>query len=312
VQASWRWVFLVNLPIGIAAIIAGARLLPNVSGDRGRLPDGLGTALLTGSVGAAVLALVNSDTWHWGSGRVIGLLVGAAAAFALFLVRSAHHPSPVFEVQLLRVPGMAAALASTLLFSTAFGAMILSLVLLAENTWGWSALHGGLAATPNAVLVLPASVLAGVLMARRVGAATVIVTGCGLFIAGILWWRGGVHAQPAYVPHLLIGLLFTGLGVGFAMPTLFGVATSALPPHRFATGSGLVSTVRQIGLALGVAVLVAVLATGTSGYVSIHALERGWIVITAITVAAAAAAMLLPKQGEHAGTAGTAKTQSAP
>jgi EmrB/QacA subfamily drug resistance transporter len=300
VQASWRWVFLVNVPIGVVAMVAGARLLPNLRGDRGPLPDGVGTLLLIVSVGATVLALVNSDRWHWGSAKVVGLLIGSAITFAVFLVRSARHPSPVFEVQLLRVPGMAAALASMLLFSTAFGAMILSLVLLGENTWGWSALRGGFAATPNAVLVLPASVVAGVLLARaRASAGTVIAAGCGLFAAGVLWWHGGVHAHPAFAPHLLVGLLLTGVGVGFTMPTLFGVAASALPPHRFATGSGLVSMVRQIGLALGVAVLVAVLATDTSGYVSVHALDRGWVVIAVITAAAALSALFLPR-GERA------------
>jgi EmrB/QacA subfamily drug resistance transporter len=294
VQASWRWVFLVNVPIGVVAIIAGARLLPHTRGDHGPLPDGLGTILLVASVGATVLALVNSDRWGWGSAQVIGLLVGAAVVFTLFLARSARHRSPVVEIRLLGAPGMGASLTSMLLFSTVFGAMILSLVLLAENTWGWSALRGGLAATPNAVLVIPASVLAGVLIGRvRAGAAVVVAAGCALFGGGVLWWYLGVPDGPAYVPHLLIGLLLTGVGVGFTMPTLFGLATSALPPHRFATGSALVSMVRQIGLALGVAVLVAVLGTGTSGRVGIHDLERGWIVIAIITVAAAVPTLFL-------------------
>jgi len=295
VQVSWRWVFLVNVPIGVAALVAGTCLLPNPRGDRGPMPDGIGAVLLIGSVGATVLALVDSDRWHWGSARVVGLLIGAAAALALFVMRSARHPSPVLEIQLLRVRGMTAALASLLLFCTAFGAMILSLVLLVENTWGWSALHGGLVATPNAVLVLPASVVAGVLLARTSSTA-VVAAGCGLFAAGVVWWHSGVHAHPAFLPHLLAGLMLTGVGAGLTMPTLFGVATSALPPHRSATGSGMVIMVRQLGLALGVAVLVAVLATGQSGYVSIHALERGWIVIAIITAAAPLPALFLPRE----------------
>lgn len=295
VQVSWRWVFLVNVPIGIVAIVVGVRALPSVRGDRGPLPDGIGTVLLIGSVGAAVLALVNSDQWRWGSANVVGLLVGSAAGLILFVLRSARHPSPVFEVKLLRLPGMAAALASLLLFCTAFGAMILSLVLLVENTWGWSALRGGVSATPNAVLVLPASVVAGLLLAR-VSSPRVIASGCGLFAVGILWWHGGVHAHPAYVPHLLLGMVLTGIGGGLTMPTLFGVATSVLPPDRSATGSGLVIMVRQIGIALGVAVLIAVLAVGPSGRISIHALARGWVVI-AILAAAAPLPMLVFTRG---------------
>jgi len=79
------------------------------------------------------------------------------------------------------------------------------------------------------------------------------------------------------------------------MPTLFGAATAPLPPNRFATGSGLVSMVRQVGIALGVAVLVAVLGTPASGYVSIQALERGWIVIAIITVAVPLPALFLTR-----------------
>jgi EmrB/QacA subfamily drug resistance transporter len=285
VQVSWRWIFLVNVPVGIAAIAAGASVLPDVPGERGPLPDVIGTLLLTGSVGATVLALVNSDRWHWNSAEVIGLLVGSAIGLLLFAVRSASHPNPVFEVQLLRVPQVAAALTSLLLFTTAFGAMILSLVLLAENTWGWSALRGGIAATPNAVLVLPASLVAGVMLAR-IRPGVVIVAGCWLYAIGIIWWRGGLSMHPAYLPNLLVGLVLTGVGAGLTMPTLFSVAASALPPHRFATGSGLVNMIRQLGIALGVAILVAVLATGSNGYVSIQALDRGWILIASLTAAA--------------------------
>ncbi|HEV2345913.1 MAG TPA: MFS transporter [Actinocrinis sp.] len=297
VELSWRWVFLVNLPIGIVAIAAGIRLLPRGQGDASSWPDVVGTLLLSLSIGSLVLALVDGNQWHWGSARVVGLLIASAVLLALFVLSSTRHPSPVVEMSLLRVPQTAAALISTLLFSTAFGAMIFSLVLLAENTWGWSALRGGLAATPNAVLVLPASVIAGIVMARRgIGAAAVITAGCVLFAGGVLWWSIGVPTQPQYVPHLLIGLLLTGLGVGLAMPTLFGAATSALPAHRFATGSGVVSMVRQVGLALGVAILVAVLDTGASGHVGISALRHGWIVTAAIAFAAPSPLLLVRGQ----------------
>jgi EmrB/QacA subfamily drug resistance transporter len=294
VQANWRWVFLVNVPIGLVALLAGIRLLPGERGDGGPLPDFLGTALLVGGVGAIVLALVNSDRWGWGSVRVLGLLIASAIALALFLLRSARHPSPVFDVHLLRIPAIAGALGSLLVFCTAFGAMILSLVLLAENTWGWTALRAGLAATPNAVLVLPASVIAGMLLARA-GAFRVTAAGCGLFAAGVVWWHAALNVHPSF-PHLLVGLVLTGVGAGLTMPTLFGVATAALPPERAATGSGLVIMVRQLGLAVGVAVLVAVMGTGPSANVTIDALQRGWTVIAIIAAAAPLPALFLRRR----------------
>jgi MFS family permease len=181
-----------------------------------------------------------------------------------------------------------------LLFCTAFGAMILSLVLLAENTWGWTALRGGLAATPNAVLVLPASVMAGMLLARA-GAYRIIAGGCGLFAAGVVWWHAGLDVHPSF-PHLLVGLVLTGVGTGLTLPTLFGVASTALPPERAATGSGLVIMVRQLGLAVGVAVLVAGMGTGPSDYVTIGALQRGWTVIVIIAAVAPLPALLLRRR----------------
>lgn len=285
--ASWRWVFLVNVPVGVAALVAGARLLPRPRGEGGPLPDLAGTVLLAGSVGAVVLALVQGNTWHWDSARVIGLFAGSAAALALALARSARHPVPVFEPAMLRVPGIAAALASTFVFCTAFGAGVFALVLLGENTWGWSPLRSGAAVIPNAVLVLPAAAIAGVLLSRRrAGTAMIIAAGAALFAAGVCWWILGVRAQPAYLPHLLAGLLLTGIGIGFTMPVLFGAATAPLPPDRFATGAGMANMTRQVGIALGVAVLVAVLggSAATSGHVGIHSLHRAWIVITLITV----------------------------
>jgi EmrB/QacA subfamily drug resistance transporter len=286
VQASWRWVFLVNIPIGVVAIAAGLRRLPAARGDRGPFPDVIGTVLLVAAVGAATAALVEGNEWHWDSARIIGLFVIAAVTLAAALLRSGRHPSPAFDLSLLRVPGVAAALASTLLLCTAFGAMIFSLVLLAENTWGWSALSSGLAAAPNAVLVLPAALLAGLLLGRRLASVPVVViAGSLLYAAGIFWWRWGVHANPAYLPNLLTGLLLTGVGLGFTMPIVFGAATAPLPPHRFATGSALVNMVRQVGITLGVAVLVAVLRTPASGRVQIADLDRGWILIAIVALA---------------------------
>lgn len=285
VQASWRWVFLVNIPVGLVAIVAGLRRLPAARPDRGPFPDVIGTILLVAAVGALTLALVDGNEWHWDSARITGLFAGAAVTLVLALLRAARHPSPAFDLGLLRVPGVAAALASTLLLCTAFGAMIFSLVLLAENTWGWSALRSGLAAAPNAVLVLPAAMLAGFLLSRpRITVPLVMTAGSVLYAAGIGWWRWGVTAHPAYVPNLLIGLLLAGVGLGFTMPIVFGAATAPLPAHRFATGSALVNMVRQVGITLGVAVLVAVLQTPTSGAVAIGALDRGWVTIAIIAL----------------------------
>ncbi len=150
VQASWRWVFIVNVPIGIAAIVAGRRVLPRPAAERGPLPDLFGAALLTAGVGALSLGLVKANDWGWGSSRIVGALAGAAVVLALFVLRSARHRSPIVELSLLRERGYAVTLLAAVLFSTAFGAMLLSIVLWLQEDWRWSALTGGARRLPRA------------------------------------------------------------------------------------------------------------------------------------------------------------------
>src|SRR5207302_6847319 len=149
VTASWRWVFLVNVPIGIVALVAGWRWLPKLPGDLGPLPDALGAALLTLGIAALTLALIETGNWGWGSARVIGLLVSSAVLVAGFVARSARHASPVLELRLLRVRSYSVTLVAALLFSAAFGAMLLSIALWLQGDWGWSALKTGLAIAPG-------------------------------------------------------------------------------------------------------------------------------------------------------------------
>jgi EmrB/QacA subfamily drug resistance transporter len=289
VAADWRWAFLINVPVGLLALPIGARLLPDPPGERGVLPDAVGVVLLMAAIGALTLGLVQGNGWGWTSGRVLGLLGGSALAVVLLVARSARHRSPVFELDLLRVRGYGTTLVSMLLFSAAFGAMLLSFVLWAQTVWGWSALRTGLAIAPGPLVVPILSALAGRLIARF-GPGAVIAAGCTLFAAGVVWWAVAVGQRPDYA-DLIGGLLLTGTGVGLTLPTLFSTAATALPPHRFATGSGVLSMVRQVGFAVGVAVLVAVLGDATTG--RLVAFRHGWIAVAVMALLGAASALLL-------------------
>jgi len=99
---------------------------------------------------------------------------------------------------------------------------------------------------------------------RRYGPAVVIILGSLSFAAGQVWWALGVTVTPDYVSGVLGGQILVGIGVGLTLPTMMGAATASLPPHAFATGSAVLNMIRQTGLALGVAVLVAVLGTGAA------------------------------------------------
>ncbi|MGW4893466.1 MFS transporter [Kitasatospora sp. NPDC004240] len=293
VEVDWRWVFLVNLPVGVAALLAGRRVLPRPARtERGPLPDLFGALLLTAAIGLLAVALVKAEAWGWGSYRVVGGLFAAALLTGWFLLRSARHPAPVVELPLLRVRGFAAANAAALLFTAAFAGMLLGSVLWCQQVWGYSALRTGLALAPGPLLVPPVS-LAGGPLQRRIGPGPLAALGPLVFAAGIGWWALALTAEPDYAGALLPGMLLTGLGVGLTLPTLIGAAAAALPPARFATGSAVTSMARQIGAVVGVAVLVGVLGTPRDTAAAVDAFRHGWIAIALTAVLAGAAALLL-------------------
>ena len=149
VQVDWRLVFLVNLPVGAWALWRAARLLTETRdlSEQGR-PDWLGTALLAASVGALALGFVQAPEWGWDDPRTLAALAGAVAGLALFARRCAHHPSPVVDPAMLRVRSFAMANVAAILFSAAFGAMLLSNVLFMTGVWQESILRAGLQLAP--------------------------------------------------------------------------------------------------------------------------------------------------------------------
>jgi MFS family permease len=146
--------------------------------------------------------------------------------------------------------------------SVAFAAMLLSIVLWMEGAWGWSPLRAGLAIAPGPLMVPVVSFLVVGPLMRRCGAALVIALGGATFACGMVWWALAMPVAASEVPAALGGMVLTGLGVGLTLPTLMGVAGAALPPQAFATGSAVINMVRQTGMALGVAGLIAVVGTG--------------------------------------------------
>ncbi len=293
VAASWRWVFLVNVPIGIAALVAAWRLLPEVPGHPIRWPDALSAALITGGVGALTLGLVEGGSWGWGDPRTIGVLVLACVLLTLFAARTARHDNPLIDRALFRVRPFTGASAVALLFSIAFGGMLLSRVLWAQDVWHWSALTTGLSIVPGPIMVPVFSFLVAGRLIARFGSGVVIAAGSTIFAAGMVWMALAAGLVPDYVGDVLGGLLLTGIGVGLTLPTMMATAAASLPPASFATGSAVVNMLRQVGLAIGVAVLIAVLGSPQSPAQVLAGYQRGWIVIAAFAFAGGVVGFLL-------------------
>ncbi|WP_371478751.1 MFS transporter [Kitasatospora sp. NBC_00315] len=303
VEADWRWVFIANVPVGIAAIVVGARVLPGLRGrEDGPLPDLFGAALLTLAIAALAVPLVKGDAWGWGSTRVLGGLLAALLLTGWFLRRSARHPAPVVELPLLRVPSFVAANTAALLFTVAFAGMLLTSALWCQQVWEYSALRTGLAIAPGPLLVPPVA-LGSAVPVRRLGPGRLAALGALLFAGGIGWWAADIGVRPGYATELLPGLLLTGLGVGLVLPTLIGAAAAALPPARFATGSAVTTMARQIGAVVGVALTVSLIGTPHGPEAALEGFRRGWTaMIVAVLLAGAAALVLAAAQRRAAAT----------
>ncbi len=265
VQASWRWVFLVNLPVGVAALAAGSRVLSERRHPEPHTPDFLGAGVLTLAVASLVAAIVQGHSWGWRSAGVVGLLAVAAVLLVVVARRIARHPAPIVEPGLLGVRAFSLATVASVLFFAAFAAMLLACVLFLTGVWHESTLSAGLMIAPGPALAA-ASSIPGARLGRRWGQASIGAVGTVLFALGGVWWIARLGGAGAYAADFLPGMMIGGIGVGLVIPSLTAMVAATLPPERIATGIAVQVTGRQLGSALGAAILVAVLgAARTAG-----------------------------------------------
>jgi EmrB/QacA subfamily drug resistance transporter len=295
VQLSWRWIFVVNIPIAIVAALLAARLLDEVREPEDGHPDLLGAATLALGIGLLTLGIVKGPDWGWTDPRPLACFAGAVVLVAAFLRRSVHHRAPVIELPLLRIRSFALADLAVAVFFAGFGAMLLASILLLTEVWGYSALQAGLAMTPAptvaAILAVPAGRLGGV-----IGQRPIATVGALVFASGFAYAIAATGPRPEYLSAFLPGSLLAGAGFGLTLGTLPAVATSALPESRFATGTAVFAMARQLGSAIGVAVLVALLDSGAATD-PLAGLRRGWWFALAAGLATAGIAFALGPVG---------------
>ncbi len=292
VQASWRWVFLVNLPIGLITAVVAARILTESRDPEGkRFPDLAGAAMLVIASSALMLAIVQGQSWGWTSPRITALIAGSVVLAAAFIYWSSRHPAPVLELGLFRARAFSAANISGTLFFAAFGAMLLASVLFLTRVWHEDILTAGLQIAPGPIAAATFAVPAS-LLARRFGERNIAAIGSLLFAIAGVWWLRTVGLQPNYAFGFLPGWIIGGAGVGFVIPTLASAAAGALPASRFATGSAVYGMTRQFGIALGIAILIAVLGTPRGAQV-LPAFRTGWAVTVGLAFASAIAALAI-------------------
>ncbi|WP_428535878.1 MFS transporter [Rhodopila sp.] len=282
VMASWRWIFLVNLPIGLFALLIGWWKLPQVPGHDVPRPNAWAALLVTAGVGGLIFAIVKVNDWGWNSPGIGLSFAASIACLVLFVRQCLGSRNPFIEPALFKVRQFTGAALVMGPYSIAFGAMLFSAAVWEQTAWGWSALKTGLAIAPGPLLVPITSLLLAGRLIARFGVATVITAGIAFFVAGLVFWATFIGPQPN-AALVVLGMVLTGIGVGLAFPTLMGVSASSLPPSSFATGSGVINMIRQAAIAVGVAIFVAVVASPTSPAARVSAFHRGWWVMAAIT-----------------------------
>jgi EmrB/QacA subfamily drug resistance transporter len=265
---GWPSLFLINLPLGLA-ILAFTRAIPAARGVGGRLPDVLGTVLLGAGVGALVLGITQGQEWGWTDPRILGVLIGGVVAVGAAIARSARHPVPAIEISLWRSRTFAAAnLASTLYGAALFPWLLVGVYYLTQ-TWHYSELKAGLALSPGAVAAAATALLAG-RHARRYGPRTAIVVGSLLITIAGVWVAGTLPDEPHFLTFWLPAGTVVGVGMGAVTWGTASAAALSVSPLRFAGATGLNTTGRQVGGALGIAVLALLLQRSPGAFADVY------------------------------------------
>ena len=249
---SWRWIFFVNAPIGIAALIISVMKVAESRAPQASRPDWVGFALFTAALSSLVYGLIESNQRSFTDGLVLGCFAAAALLLAAFVMVERRSAHPMFDLSLFRLPAFSGGSVAAFGLSASIFAMILYLVLYLQDILGYSPLAAGVRLMVLSGGILAASTLAGRLTSH-VPARLLIGPGLIIIGGGLLLMRG-LDAASAWT-HLIPGLIVAGVGVGMVNPPLASTAVGVVPPQRAGMASGINSTFRQVGIATGIALL---------------------------------------------------------
>jgi EmrB/QacA subfamily drug resistance transporter len=255
---SWRWIFFVNIPIGIAAVVlAGKQLSESSDPEHSRL-DPLGLVTLTIGLLALILALIEGNRHGWTSGPIVALVVAAVVMLALFLASQTRSGPTMIDLALFRRPAFVGAQTTAFAISASMFAMFLYLTLYLQNVLGLSALATGVRFLPLSVVSFFAAPLAGRLSSFLPVRALLAF---GLALNAIAMWLMSRVSTTSHWTVLLPGFVVGGFGIGFVNAPLASTAVSTVRVERAGMASGINNTFRQIGIATGIAALGAIFAS---------------------------------------------------
>jgi len=261
---NWHWIFLINLPIGVAVVLFSLKLLPQAHTvtQPGRI-DVAGAVTVTAALMLAVYAIVNGNQNGWTSGQTLGLLAGAVALLAIFFAIESRVSAPLVPLRLFRLRNLSTASVVGILWAAAmFAAFFLSALYL-QLVLGYSPLKVGLAFLPSNLVMGVLSLGFSAKIVMKYGIKRPLAFGLSLAaISLLLFARAPVDGS--FLVDLLPGMILLGIGAGIAFNPVLLAAMSDVAPEESGLASGVVNTAFMMGGALGLAVLASIAASRTS------------------------------------------------
>ena len=258
---SWRWTFLINVPIGVLVLAATPALLPPVQGRRGRV-DVTGALSVTAALSLALYAIVTANDRGWGSAGTIVLLASAGALLAVFVALQSRRRDPLLPLRIFRTPNLSAANAVMLLLGAAWIPMWFYLNLYLQQVLGFDAFESGAALLPMTIAIMVLMVGVTGKLVGRLGFKLPLVAGLLVLALGMAMF-GRLPVGGSFAADVLAASLIAALGMSLSyIPTLIA-SLSAVNPEDTGLASGIVNTSYQIGSALGLAAMTAIALAAT-------------------------------------------------
>ncbi|MEU1278950.1 MFS transporter [Streptomyces sp. NPDC005805] len=290
---SWRWVLLINVPVGVLVIVAALVWLHESRLGAGRRLDLPGALLATGGLAAVAYGIVQTEETGWGTRAALLPLLGGLALLAAFVAVESRAAAPLMPLKLFRSRAVSASNAAMLVTGSVTFSMWFFMTVYAQNVLGYTPTEAGLALIPSSLSVIVGSKAAPRLMVRA-GARNIAVLGALIAATGF-GWQSTMGTDGSYVTTIALPGMVMMAGIGLAMTPLASLATSGAAPGDAGLVSGLVNTSRTMGGALGLAVLSTVAAARTGGSTAPEALTAGYALAfrTGCGVLVAAALLML-------------------
>jgi len=267
---SWRWILFVNVPVGVVALVAGLRYLPESRADlEHRHLDAAGAVTVTGGLVALVYALVRTESYSWGSSEVLLPLALGVVLLAVFVLLQARvSKAPLVPLRIFRSRSVSGGnIVMLMMFGALFGSWYFE-TLYMQHVLGYSPLQAGLAFLPQTLLIAAGAQITARLV-PKFGPRPLIVAGTLTAGAGLAWLAQATTTST-FVGGLLGPFVLIGIGMGLAVTPIAVAGTAGVPPREAGLASGLLNTSRIVGASIGLAALATIAANRTTSALSGH------------------------------------------